>query len=146
MGIKLLHTMSDLQKQLENFRLICSKDNIDLKDAFIFSDILKYYFINDRPQVFSNYLIKSPSFFSKLLKASPFVTGTKIASDYFLFYYTLTKEDYFDVQNEIYDYIAIPYKKWVNDSKKFLNISPLIIEKPKKKITFFSLHAVLSGI
>ena len=100
MGIKLLYTMSELQKQLENFRLICSKDNIDLKDVFIFSDILKYYFINDRPQVFSNYLIKSPSFFSKLLKASPFVTGTKIASDYFLFYYTLTKEDYFEVQNE----------------------------------------------
>ena len=138
--------MSDLQKQLENFELICSKDNIDLKDTLIFADILKYYFNKGRPQIFSKYLVKSPSFFSKLLKASSFYKGTKIASDYFLFYYSLTKEDYFDVQNEIYDYIAIPYKKWVNNSKKFLNISPLIIEKPKKKITFFSRHAVLSGM
>ena len=138
--------MSNLNQNIEAFKKISNKSHLDINDPARFHQILDFYFANNRPQVFSNLLVRDASFIEKILNASSFEFGTSITTLYFLFYYNLTKEDYFDVQNEIYDFIAVPYKKWINDKKIHLNISPLIIENPQKKITFISRHAVCSGM
>ena len=138
--------MSNLNQHIEAFKKISNKSHLDINDPVLFHQILDFYFATNRPQVFSKLLVKDPSFIEKILNASSFEFGTRIANLYFLFYYNLAQEDYFDVQNEIYDFIAVPYKKWINDKKKHLNISPLIIQNPEKKITFISRHAVCSGM
>ena len=138
--------MSELNQYIDNFKKIRSKIHFDENDIISFHEIITFYFKNNRPQIFRNLLVKNSKFFEKLLHLSSFEMGSNLATNYFLFYYTLTSEDYFDVQNEIYDFIAVPYKNWLMKSNKYLNIEPLVVDNTCKKITFISRHAVVAGM
>ena len=112
-GYKVNYSVKDDLKSLTD---IANKKNISLANSQeIFNIINRYFNQHNRNQSFIKIKAIVSERFLEILQNFNFKDGTRFATEYFLFCYTLTdpQVNFQTVNNDMYSRVALPYKKWV---------------------------------
>ena len=125
---------------------ISKETHITSDHAQKISEILVRYFnSHKRNQSFQSIKDQIILKFDEFLPYFNLQNGTHFASNFFLFCYSLSKNNYIEVQNQIYSNIAVPFQRWVK--KKGTNFSNLIDTIPiGEDYVFICRRATVAGL
>lgn len=135
---------SEIFSAIERIHGVVSAPKITFGDAvFVFDTINKYFGDYERSQEFRGADIKLSKRFHEFLEFFGREQGVIFTSQFFLFCYTLA-QDYKQVQNPIYENVALPYQNWV--SNKWGAFAPVVKNITRgDEYVFICRHAVTVG-
>ena len=135
---------SEIFSAIEHIKSVASAPKITFGDAaVVFNTINKYFSEFNRSQEFRETEIKLSKRFHEFLEFFDREQGVIFASQFFLFCYTLA-QDYKQVQNPIYENVALPYRNWV--ANKWGAFAPVVKNvKRGDEYVFVCRHAVTTG-
>ena len=127
---------------------ISKKNQITVENAKSIAEIINRYFnLHQRNQSFKQVEEHISKRFDEILSHFDLHNGTKFASAYFLFCYTLIdhKKGFNGVQNDIYYNVAVPFQNWVQN--KASTFQELISTIPLGEVyVFICRRATVKGL